>query len=195
MNLIQTTTGKKKKKNENTFHHINQIQLFWISNVTAHSFTIRLNLQAFHLCFKCIELDKITVVKNFIISTNYTTRNIDNTIDIIFSTNTFLLQSRTPTPPPHPRKSESTNTNNKLTILCHNNSNNTKHFKYIWINWYIYSRISIISFSSTQEKLHLSIWPPPNNPSKFSIMTPHHWTNNAIKPYLIRSTQFTNSGT
>ena len=43
MNLIQTTTGN----NENTFYHINQIQLFWITNATAHSCSIRLNLKHF----------------------------------------------------------------------------------------------------------------------------------------------------
>ena len=63
MNLIQTTTGT----NANTLYHINQIQLFWISNVNAHSLTIRSNLQEFHLGLSFTELDNITIIKNFII--------------------------------------------------------------------------------------------------------------------------------
>ena len=139
--------------NHNTFYHINQIQLFWISNITTYSFTIRLKLQEFHLGLTFTELDDITILKNFgtlhidlfqnytthchncimnfIISNDYTTRTIANTIDIIFSTNTFLLQSMTPTPPPRLRSSESTNTNHQSQILCNYDSNHTKHFKYI----------------------------------------------------------------
>ena len=110
MNLIQTTTGN----NENTLYHISKQQLMSISNITTHSFTIRLNLSAFHLCLPCTEIDDITTIKNFIIlhiylfhhctthcltcitnfiiSTDYPTRIIGNTIDKIFNTKILLLE-------------------------------------------------------------------------------------------------------